>query len=410
MIRMANMMYDMTPTEPFYLIGYGERFQSRKEPAQGVHDPIYANVLLLEIDKEEIYIFNVDFIELEEEFCNEMREQLAQKYRCKQEHILLSVTHNHQSVRDYHRTWKSGKYNPNYETFLKQTILDGYETCRKKLTEVQIRYGSKIVTGYYGNRNHKGQLADNEVIKVEFVKDGNVLAGIINWAVHSTVLSPENALLTAEFAGNVRKYYAQKAGYTPLMVVGAAADCSTRLYNQNKNFEELDRVSFGMAEEILKIEADKPIVAKYIGTASASYRIAYDMKTQYDNIRSELEKCEIAIAENKKLEHQISPGFYKKCLKEKLEIEQVDITLTSDILKMGDIKIVTIPGELASKFGIEIKKKSDSACTLLFGYTNGFLHYMMPKEEYGNSMETIESLYPAGSIEKYVQMIEERLN
>lgn len=408
-MRISQKLYKMTPTGEFYLIGYGNRCKSRRVPAQGVHDDIFANVLVWEIDTEIFYIFNVDFIELLDDFCTGIKQEMKKRYGIPESHVLLSVTHNHQSVRDYHRTWESGKYNPAYESFLVDTIYRAYEEGLQNLQEVSVRFGRGITKGYYGNRNHQGQLADNEILKVAFIKDDKVIAGLINWAVHSTVLSSENAYLTSEFAGNVRKYYAEKAGYSPLMIVGAAGDCSTRHYAQGNDFAELARVSKAVAEQILAIPCTQSLNLVYKNTRELTYQIRYDMEEYREELELELEQCNALIEDKEARIHGISPGFYKKIIQKKLALKQVDITLFSTIINLQDMIIITIPGELASAFGIALKQLYPDTCTLIFGYTNGFLHYLMPKEEYGLSMETIDSLYPKGSIEGYVEMIKQAL-
>lgn len=401
-MRAAWKQYDLTPHGEFYLIGYGDRFLSRREPARGIHDRIYGNALLLEVETEEYLIFNADMIEFLADFCDEVREKIEKQYGIKKEHILISATHNHQSVRDYHRTWPTGKYNAAYEEFLIHTMIHSADDLRKELTGVRAFTGKTVVEGYYGNRLHPGQPADNEVILVEFRTKERAVAGIVNWAVHSTVLSPENAFLTAEYAGAVRRELKERLGYEPLIITGAAGDCSTRGYGQGKDFEELERVGKGTAMEIAKITPDQELILKAGMNRQITYPIRYDMREQYEEIRRILaelkEKPELAPT-------GISPGFYEKCLKKKLMIETVDTELFGTVLDLGDLILVVIPGELASRFGKEIKALGKDKCILICGYTNGFMHYMMPKEEYGRSMETIESLYPAGTIEEYVDRI-----
>ena len=167
-MRAAWKQYDLTPTGEFYLIGYGDRFQSRREPARGIHDRIYGSALLWEAEAEEYLIFNADMIEFLADFCDDVRDKIEKQYGIKKDHILISATHNHQSVRDYHRTWPTGKYSAAYEDFLIQTIVHSAEDLRKELTEVRIFTGKTVVEGYYGSRLHAGQPADNEVILVEF--------------------------------------------------------------------------------------------------------------------------------------------------------------------------------------------------------------------------------------------------
>lgn len=105
-----------------------------------------ANALLLESNQTEVFVVSLDLIELEEEFCDQMRQELSEKYGIRKENILLSVTHNHQSVRDYHHTWQSGVYRPAYEEFLKETIKKAYVECKAELREVEVYYGRKVIT------------------------------------------------------------------------------------------------------------------------------------------------------------------------------------------------------------------------------------------------------------------------
>ncbi|MGL5436435.1 MAG: hypothetical protein ACRDBO_13715 [Lachnospiraceae bacterium] len=409
-MKAANRQYDLTPKGEFYLIGYGERFKSRREPAGGVHDPIIANVLLLEIQGRQIFVFNADYIEFLDDFCSERKAEMSRRYGLQPELIFFSATHNHQSVRDYHRTWSSGKYRKEYEDFLIETIDMAYQECRAELQEVQARYGRKIITGYYGNRNYPGQMADNEVIIVEFYDGQKVVAGLINWAVHSTVLSPENNMLTAELAGNVREAYAGITGYRPLMIIGAAGDCSTRNYNQGNDFGELERVSRLLAGELAAIEKTHILNVNFKSAEQVEFPVQYSMEQFKGELEHELDLCRQAVEQPElNWSKPISPGFYAKCIQKKLAIEIVDIMLFSTVVDLGDMIIVTIPGELGSKFGIQLKQRCPDKCLLVFGYTDGFLHYMMPKEEYGKNMETIDSLYPPGTIEEYVRTIEQCL-
>lgn len=405
-MKICNKSYDITPVHEFYLIGYGSRFESRRFPAKGVHDSIFMNVLVMECDHQYFYLCNIDFIELEVSFCEDVKKRLYETYQLKKDHVLLSVTHNHQSVRDYHTTWETGVYHQQYDEYIRNLILDAYSECFTQLEEVEVYWGKSLVEGFYGNRNHPGRLADNEVIQIEFRKNGICIAGIINWAVHSTFLSPENAYLTSELAGYVRRHIAKQTGYMPLMIVGAAGDCSTRHFSKQQTFDELETFSEALANQILQIPVNQLIMPTFHYAKTITYPVVYSMNDYRDELEEELVLCEQLMGIQGAKIHGISPAFYKKCIVKKLEIEQVDITLFSTILDLGELKIITIPGELGSVFGLQLKQLYSDVCTIISGYTNGFLHYMMPKEEYGLSMETIDSLYPKGSIEEYINYIQ----
>lgn len=80
MLRASSGRYCLTPKGEFYLIGYGSRYESRRKPAQGVHDDIFARVVLLEVDGTEIYMFNADYLEFEEWSCDEIKGMMAREY------------------------------------------------------------------------------------------------------------------------------------------------------------------------------------------------------------------------------------------------------------------------------------------------------------------------------------------
>ncbi|MBS0712198.1 alkaline ceramidase, partial [Enterococcus faecalis] len=143
--------------------------------------------------------------------------------------IIICVTHDHNSIRDFHKHWETGQFNQQYYDFLIETIIKAFEKCSENLQDATAKYGKKVITGYYSNRNHPGELADNEITVIKFYnKQNNVFACLLNWASHSTVLGPDNNQLTGDLAGQTCQKLGNRWGCFPVMVVGAAADPSNR--------------------------------------------------------------------------------------------------------------------------------------------------------------------------------------
>ena len=99
-----------------------------------------------------------------------------------------------------------------------------------------------------------------------------------------------------------------------------------------------------------------------------------------------------------------------RALKRKLTLGEVDVTLFSTIIKLGDFQIVSIPGELGSRFGFDIKSQSKSKCCFIFGYTNGHYGYLLPPELYNLSFETLGSRYRPSDVVDYVDLILDNLS
>lgn len=354
-MNVGHARYCLTPEKEFYLIGY--RSKNRYEPATGIHDDIFCNSLLFEEGGKEVFLFSADFLEFEEEMAEDVKSMLQSRYGLERDMILLCAVHNHSSVVSYHKSWYTGKFDQVYYDFLIDTIIRSYETCKSNLRKAAAKYGKKTILGYYGNRNHPGQPADNEVIVVEFFDEkGDPFAGLVNWAVHSTVLSGENTRLTGELAGEVVRKLKESLGFYPAMVVGAAGDCSNRNERQGNDFDELERVSSLLAAEISSIPVNHELELKHVRC-----------QTLFHTIHDSL--------------HLDAKGW---------------------VIDLGDVQMFVFPGELGSRFGIDMKAFCPSL-GLVLGYTNGYYGYFMPKEEYGLSFETIESGVPIGEAEKLVE-------
>lgn len=363
-MKIGHARYCLSPKGEFYLIGY--RSPNRMEPASGIHDDIYCNALLFEAEGTQVFLFSADFLEFEESMAEDVKTILQQRYGLNRDLVLLSATHNHSSVVSYHRSWYTGKYDQNYYDFLLDIICRSYEDCRENRCEATARIGRKKILGYYGNRNHPGEPADNEVAVIKFYDtDGHAFAGIVNWAVHSTVISAENTWLTAEWAGNVSRQLQEYFGFCPLMMVGAAGDCSNRNQRQGNDFAELERVSDGMTREIADIAVEQPVQLDQIECQPLFHTIHH---------------------------HMTEPGGEKKLF---------HLDAKAWVIRLGGLQLFVFPGELGSRFGIQLKE----ACPdipLICGYTNGYYEYFLPEDEYGLSFETAKCQIPKGEPEKLI--------
>ena len=405
MIRAQSARLCLTPTYlPFYLTGY--KSPIRKLPAQGVHDDIYAQISLLDIDGTYIYLFSADWISVEECFYEDLSRQLNERFGIDRKLVLVSATHNHQSVGDQMK--QNEHFNQAYYDWIIMRAIELYEQCLGSLEEVDVYWGKRVIEGYYGSRVLENSLADNEVILLEFRNERKeVVTAICNWAVHSTALTPNNALLTGEFAQNTAKELQKIKGYYPHMIVGAAGDCSTRPVRQGNDFKELERISKGMAENIAKIETDRKLELSFQSIQSIHHHV---------NVPIDHEHVMKTIEESKK-ELDTATDFDRiKVLKsmlpalEKLSsLERAKADWFADDIKLSSLEIVVTPAELASKFGLMIKGASKADCCLVFGYTNGKAGYLFPKELYGLTFETISSGIPAEEVEEYISKIMEMI-
>lgn len=399
-MKVGHARYNLTPKGEFYLIGY--RSDNRMYPASGIHDEIFCNSLLFEQDGKELFLFSADYLEFEEEMAEDVKTLMQDRFGIERDAVLLCATHNHSSVVSYHKGWYTGKFDQKYYDFLLETIQQSYLDCKANAQEVTAKLGKKVILGYYGNRNHPGQPADNEVIVVKFYdKAGKAIAGLVNWAVHSTVISPNNTWLTSELAGEVDKKLAESFGFYPAMVVGAAGDCSNRNERQGNDFKELERVSTGLAREIAAIPVEQALTLDEIRYQTCYHTIHHNMEFVHAEIREQIEKIQKKLDVETDPKKQASLRKRMQNLAKDLEQKQFHLDAKGLVFQLGDLQFFVFPGELSSRFGIEMKE----ACPvqgIVCGYTNGYYGYFMPVEEYGLSFETIGTPVPKKEPEKMV--------
>lgn len=390
---------DITPKGKFYLLGY--KTPLRNEPAKGIHDHVFINgILFLNEKGEKCFIATGDFLEIEDIVAADIKMQISKKYDIPVENIIIGATHDHHSVRDYHRTWEFGKYSQEYYDFFVESFLKVYEQCLENLTEVTVKYGQDLILGYYGNRDHKGKLSDNVVSVIKFMNDNKAVACIVNMAVHSTVLGGDNMYLTADLAGNVCTQLKERWGIYPLMLIGCAGDSSNRFQRQGRDFKELNRVSKGLAEKISQIKSNKVVNVdkgniQFLTLAQEiiNDKLEYN-QTLREKIRQMKEHPELSVGS------QNLDIVIKKC-ENQLKQPQFHDILQMELLDIGDLRIFVFPGELASA-GAKFLRASTEKTVLIAGYSNGFHYYFMQAQDYGLSFESIGNPVPEGTFEEII--------
>lgn len=235
---------------------------------------------------------------------------------------------------------------------------------------------------------------------IKFTHHGKNVAGIVNLAVHSTVLGGENMYLTADLAGNVCTHLQEYWGFYPLMLIGCPGDSSNRYQRQGRDFEELKRVSTGLASDINRIKLNHlvDVDCAHIQTLTLAQEIIND-KEQYDQeLKAKIN--ELQKDPSKNVGSQKVDQIIAKC-EDQLKQPQFHTILQMQLLDIGDLRFFIFPGELASA-GAKLLRASTHKTVLIAGYSNGFHYYFMQAQDYWLSFESIGNSVPAGTFETII--------
>ncbi len=254
-LEAAAAKVDITPdlaVEKTYMAGFGPKGRHPK----GVHDPLYARLIVLREGKTTVAMVGLDLLGF---YLNETRD--LEKLWCggdENKHLFLNATHTH-SGPDTLGLWGpmigvSG-VNPRYQARIKNQIAEALKGLEQRLRPV-------TAAGAHGLLNPRGLCRDSrdpQVIDPHLSvlrltdRDGKTAATIVNWSCHPEVLGRDNLLLTADYPGPLCARVEEKTGGACLFLSGAIGGLMTP-DGKAESFEEMARIGKAVADEALALK------------------------------------------------------------------------------------------------------------------------------------------------------------
>ncbi|MGN0372363.1 MAG: hypothetical protein ACI4F3_06060 [Enterocloster sp.] len=403
MVEVSAAKRVITPPFPMYMRGYA----MRTGKSIGVLDELYCRALVLKLEGEIFIWATLDLCRLEEAISDYPRTVMAAKYSVPKEHIIISTIHTHSgpdiSFEDEGEDRNHRK--AVYRDFMMKQLFEAVDECFDRgFLEVKPYMVRGTIDGVYGNRNYKDKPSDKDINMILFRNENHVAAGIFNFTCHPTVLGIHNMKLSSDLLGNVGKALDEKYNSIFITMQGACGDMGNRQYRRGNDEKELWRVRDEIMEQVDRFgETEIPMDLKPVEIRTSQYTVRH----QYDRdaIRVQIEE------DQKKLDAAVTEDDRKllwsgiRHLKRKMEAGGVDVTLRSVIFHLGDLDVVTIPGELFSAFGLQIKEKLAAPMKIIWGYANYSAGYIVEKDEFGKGYESMSTPFPQGEAELYVQHI-----
>ena len=352
---------NITPTTPIRMSGYG----GRDEPFKGVHDSLYATSTVFSDGSNKAVIITADLIGFSHDFCNETIQLIETATGIKKDHILLSANHNHGGP--INKTYSENK-DPDIEQYVKelqQKIITVVEIANSNMQPAMIGLG---VGSCNMNINRRARFADGNVwlgrnpdgpcdhdvsvIRIDDM-DRNPIALHVNWPCHGTASGQENYQITGDWPGLAARFIEKEFGQEIIVPVtaGASADINP-IYGPNDNFREIETMGMMVGEEVLRVAAT-------IRTFPSATITGSKMKV---------------MANGKK-------PFESRAPNQKLEsAEKVPINLS--VLKIGNIVIAGVSGELMTEIGMRIKEESPFKNTVIITHCDGASGYLCTNQAY----------------------------
>jgi hypothetical protein len=377
-------------------------YRLRRGFASGTHDDLYATCAVIGDGQTEAALISLDLLCLPHEVVDHMKDGISSKANIKPEHTLIACTHTHSGPGTLGLAGDSD-LNEDYLVHLPEIISALVVTaqervCNTKVSILQtdvpnLAFNRRIVLKDGSSAINIDRINPQEIRAVGvtdscatilfFEVDSSTIGFIANFTLHPTVLGETNYLYSRDYPGYLMdSLHEQIAGQPYGLFFNGAFGNINQIKTPGEwvsSFQEARRIGEAIASQLLE---------------NRSHRINLESPTlTITTTCIEVPRRSAASTEHFKSTHAIrlkqdeqedqTEGVHLSLEKEYLFREEA--TQLSDathdlvelqIIQLGEVEIVAIPGEIFVELGLEIKRRSSSPYSLVFGNANGYIGYV----------------------------------
>jgi neutral ceramidase len=395
MMKASAVQVDITPPVGCFMSGYMER----KSPSVGIHDPLKAQVLMLSLNGSVQVIVTMDVIAVNAAFTDAVREFVQEELQIDGKHVMVACSHTHSGPQGFLSSMPAMNEisDPSLSESILRKITGAIQWANTTLNPVNLFIGRDTGSGIGLNRNDPINGLNDREVTVLRVDDliGKPVAVLFNYGCHATVMGDANLMISADFPGAARNTLeALYPGTVFMFCNGGAGDVSTRFTRRQASFDEVGRFGRILAGAVMKaMETAEPSESNLLECRSVMADLpvkSFPSKDAVDSTSAEL-KAQLAemqknnqpMGEQRKLVTRIEGTEILMRLSE-LFAGQKSVPAEMQIRRVGDLVIVTIPGEPFSKTVLDIKSHFLPSPVMLVSYANDYKGYL-PESAEGSS-------------------------
>lgn len=375
-LRAGVAVVDITPPAGLLLAG----FAARSEPATGIHDRLTARAVVV----GDTAIVVADVIGIHEEMSARIRERCALPAG----NVIVAATHTHGAPISM-----AGRLSEVADPAFLRAIEDG---CVEAITRAVATAAPSYITVGMGadpdvarNRRHDGGLAD-PALPVLRIRDvaGGLVAVVVSYALHPTVLGADNRLITGDFPHFVRAAIeAEHPGAVAVFLNGCAGDVTightahgsiSLAADASRTFESAQRVGEKLAKAALA--APETPIGDTVTASEQFVELALERRERdLPRLAAEWE----AEALTADAAHRKLFGYWANWARTNADVAPGRVTGRVSVLDWGGVPIVALPGEILAETGLSIRAACGGRPAFVLCFAEGTSGYIPPASEYG---------------------------
>lgn len=387
--KAAVSKIDITPDNPQQLLGY----QARK--STGIHDRIYHRAVVLDDGETRFVLVSSDICVISPTEYDVVAARLQEELDVPPEHFWWSLTHTHSAPElgppglpeAFMGERYTHQYDKEYTAETEQKLVDAVAEAIHNLEPAQLSVGWGHSNANINRRARNGEghtflglnpdlPVDRRIGMLRIERpDHSPVAIIANYAMHGTVIGGQCTLISGDAPGIVADYVEKETGATMLFINGAAGNIAPIYSTQ---------AGPGRLGEFVPLLGDRILEANEKMTSSSS-----DINLSAGGIT----------VETPRRDGLRWPEYMGNYTGKTAGGEWV-VKMPVRFLKINrDIAIWSAPVELFCEISNEIRDRSPFPYTFYYGYTNGWLGYLMTDEEipFGGYETTVTPFKPGAA-------------
>jgi neutral ceramidase len=376
---------------------------------------------------------------------DEIRDAVAALLKTQRSHVLINCTHSHSAPTSspVKIGGEQDRVRPEEEAYIRSLphlILSAVKQAHAAMRPARVGSGTGCLAL---SSNRRQKLPDGRVVlgnnldgpvdhSVGVIcvdsRDGRPLAALVNYACHPIFIGSASRLISPDLPGPLRRTVERETGATCLFVQGATGNVNPKspMHSDTKEAERAGAMlGLEAAKIFLDIDTRVTVEREYWLTSVATFRLlrrepVESMQLDLVDAREVVLSLPLAplpdaqearrVLEERRIALETllqqdtgpddqNPARYQLQWAEMLvrTVEQnasdLHVNVPVQVLRINDIAVVGVAGELFVEIQLAIKKESPFAATLIAAYSNGCVGYLPVTKAYPDGGYEVEHSY-----------------
>ena len=434
-IRVGVATVDITPPLGLPLMGnYREDYAAR-----GVHDPLFAKAIVFADESGgKAALLAVDVCMLDRENVAFMRQSINSQCDVPPDNVMIHATHTHSGPAISTRIGPAEQIAPDaadVQRFL-TSAASAVAAANRLLGDATLTLGRSsedrvsfhrrlqrhdgstqmnweaLLPGFDPTEIHRPWGAiDPELLCVGVEQNGRLVGALVSFGLHPAILAGDNWLYSADYPGYLAEALARTRGssFVSMFLNGCCGDVNHIDYRdpmQGRGYQMTQRVGYMLgAAAHQAMNVAQPMSGTDL---RVSRQLVQLERTRIDD--SERAWCERVLEEARQCPPQgqvdgLPDAYYAKLRLQMWQNQGHPDHVEVMAIRIGDVAVVGLPGEAFCQLGLEIKRHSPAAHTLVAGLCNDAIGYLPTRESFeqgGYETTAGSTFYAPGAGERLV--------